>query len=315
MKKRLLILSSLLFSTALFSQQDPLVTHFIFNKMTFNPAAAGIDEGICGTLLYRNQWDRVTGAPNSAMFNGEARLDERNIPIGVGVSFVHDAIGYNRQNNLNLNLAYHFEISNVGLLAVGASGGLVTFGLNPTWIPPVTMNDAALPVSSSARSVDVNFGLYYKSLTSPWYAGISATHLTAPTLQVQSVLNAGSGTSYSSARHFYAMGGYKFMLGGGNTHAIDAQGLIRTDLNKLSADLNVRYIFQGRFYGGVTYRVFDGVAVMLGGTFSGITVGYSYDLTLNKLQTYSRGSHEILLKYCYYLPPIPIAKSKHPRYL
>jgi len=319
MKKRLLILSTLLLTaTGAMAQQDMLVTHFIFNKMMFNPAAAGIDDGFCGTMLYRNQWDRVNGAPNSALLNVEGKLD-RWVPMGAGITFAHDAIGFNRQNNVLLNLNYQRDISTHGTLSAGVGVGIMNFGLNPTWVPPVTMIDATLPASSSATTLDMNFGLYWKGRARPYYIGLSATHLTAPSLEQSSVLAIANGVDYNAARHYYAMGGYTFagILANGEG-SIDAQTMVRTDFIKTSVDLNVRYLHANLFYAGVTYRTFDGVAFMGGfmpPMVRGLMIGYSYDLTLNKLSTISRGSHEVVLKYCYYLPPIPRTVTLHPRYL
>jgi type IX secretion system PorP/SprF family membrane protein len=311
MKKSLLVLSTLLITIGASAQQDMLVTHFIFNKMTFNPGAAGIDDGICGTMLYRNQWDRVNGAPNSALLNVEANL-HRWAPVGVGLSFAHDAIGFNRQNNLLLNGVYHV-ITRHGTLGIGAGAGMINFGLAPVWVPPVTLVDATLPAASSVTALDVNFGLYWKASEKPYYVGLSATHLNAP------ILGASAGTSYNVARHYYAMGGYTFrgILANGNG-SIDAQAMVRTDLVATSVDLNVRYLHANLFYAGLTYRTFDGVAFMGGfmpPMIKNFMIGYSYDLTLNKLATISRGSHELVLKYCYYLPPVPRTVTLHPRYL
>jgi len=316
MKKRLLVLSALvLASTGVYGQQDPLVTHFIFNKMTFNPGSTGIDEGICGTLMYRNQWDKVNGAPNSAFLNVEANLD-RFISSGVGVSFVHDAIGFNRQNNVMLNYSFHRDISSYGTLGAGVGLGLMTFGLSPVWVPPVTLIDATLPASSSAKSFDANFGLYWKGRSAPYYIGISSTHLAAPSMATASILGAGSGVTYNAARHYYVMGGYKFanVLANGNG-SIDVQALVKTEFVKTSVDINVRYLHKDLFYGGITYRTSDAVAFMAGITIQKFLIGYSYDLTLNKLSSISRGSHEVVLKYCYYLPVPPRTVTLHPRYL
>jgi len=110
------------------------------------------------------------------------------------------------------------------------------------------------------------------------------------------------------------MGGKKFtnVLGGD----IDAQVLLRTDLVKFSADLNVRYLWKGMAYGGLTYRTVDAIGLMLGFMpIKNMTVGYSYDITTNKLASVSRGSHEIMVKYCYFLPPPPVTKAAHPRWL
>lgn len=114
MKKSLLALSTLMLaSTGVFGQQDMALTHFIYNKMSFNPGATGIDEGICGTMTYRNQWDKVNGAPNSAVFNAEANL-EGWLPAGVGLTVMHDAIGFNRQNNVLLNYSHHQSVATSG---------------------------------------------------------------------------------------------------------------------------------------------------------------------------------------------------------
>jgi hypothetical protein len=59
------------------------------------------------------------------------------------------------------------------------------------------------------------------------------------------------------------------------------------------------------------------LAVMLGyKPMERFTIGYSYDFTmLNKLSSISRGSHELMIKYCMFLPPLPTQSSRHPRWL
>jgi type IX secretion system PorP/SprF family membrane protein len=311
MKKKLLLASSFVVfaCSSLTAQQDKLITHFMYDKMSINPGETGIDEGICATTMYRNQWDKVNGAPNSAVLNIEANMN-RFFPGGLGLSFFHDAIGYSRQNNLLLNYSYPLTIPGAGTLGIGVGVGMINFGMNPNWVPPTTNPDPSLPVGFSATNLDMNFGLYFKG-NQDYYAGISSTHLSQSLLS-ESV--AGITNEYQTARHYYIMGGKKFLnVAGGD---IDANVLMRTDLVKFSADINARYIWRNIAYGGLTYRTSDAVAIMLGWVpITNMTVGYSYDITMNKLSSVSRGSHEILLKYCYFLPPPPIQKSKHPRWL
>jgi len=315
MKKKLVLLTSLLsvFSGATFAQQDKLLTHFMYDKMSLNPGETGIDRGICATTVYRNQWDKVNGAPNSAILNIEGTVRDimpRN-QLGYGISFFHDAIGFNRQNNVLLNVSYPFQVPGVGTLGVGLGVGITNMGNSPVWVPPTTAVDPTLPSGFAATNLDMNFGLYWKG-ASDYYVGLSSTHLN------QSLLSQTVGAvpqTYQMARHYYLMGGKKFMgiLAGGD---IDAQMLLRTDFVKFSADLNVRYIWNNMLYGGLAYRTSDAVCIMLGATpITNLTVGYSYDVTINKLSSVSRGSHEIMLKYCHYLPTPPITKAKHPRWL
>lgn len=326
MKRKLLFLSLILLvtNTIVFGQQDKLLTHFIYDKMSLNPGETGMDEGICATSVYRNQWDKVNGAPNSAIFNIEANMN-RFFPGGLGISFYHDAIGFTRQNNVLLNYSYPLQLGDVGTLGIGVGLGIQNMGMTPEWVPPSTLNDNTLPAGFTATKFDMNAGLYFRG-TAGYYVGISSTHLPASSFDSEGSYTGLNNTiNFNSARHYYVMGGYKYrdIHDGGD---VEANVLLRTEFKLLSADINFRYIWKNMAYGGLTYRTSDAVAIMLGcqpiklinndpSLLDGFIVGYSYDVTTNKLSSISKGSHEILLKYCYYLPPVPIAKSKHPRWL
>lgn len=315
MIKRIILFTCLLlvFVDCVKAQQDPLLTHFIFNKMGFNPGSTGLDEGFSATTIYRNQWDRVTGAPNSAILNLEGNVN-RFIPGGVGLNLFHDIIGFNKQNNLMLNYSYPLSIGQ-DVLGVGIGLGMVNFNVDPDWVTK-DANDKSLNTSKfSVTGLDVNFGLYYKSMQG-FYVGLSATHLNSKDLS-KSVTTGTIKTTeqYQLHRHIYLMGGYTTKnIGIGN---VDIQMLLKNDfLKHISVDLNARYMISKLGYVGVTYRTSDAVALMLGfNPMKNLNVGYSYDLTLSKLTNYSKGSHEILIKYIYYLPLPPLTITRNPRWL
>lgn len=313
--------SVLFFASVIYNswgQQDKLLTHFMYDKMSINPGKTGMDisNGVCATTMYRNQWDKVNGAPNSAILNVEANL-EKFFPGGIGISFYHDAIGFARQNSALLNYSYPISIGNFGSLGLGIGVGLMNYGMDPDWVPPTSTPDNFLPDGFSANNIDLNFGVYFQG--KDFYAGASSTHLSASLLENTISSAANTIQSYQTARHYYLMGGKNFdgVLGG----AIDAQLLLRTDLVKFSGDINARYLYNigddSQVYGGLTVRTSDAIAIMLGySPFSNFTFGYSYDLTvLNKLNTISRGSHEIMVKYCMSLREPPTQSSRHPRWL
>ena len=181
----MLILSSLCVT----AQQDKLITHFIFDKMSLNPGKTGMgmeNNQLCATSIYRNQWDKVNGAPNSAVLNVEANLS-RFLPGGIGITLYHDAIGFARQNNLALNYSYHQEIRKLGgTLGLGLGVGILNYGMNPEWVPPTSTQDGSLPTSFAATNLDVNFGAYFD--TGDWFVGVSSTHLTQSLLKQQVLL-------------------------------------------------------------------------------------------------------------------------------
>ena len=186
--KRLAGLLLLIVSFSTIAQQDKLITHFIYDKMSLNPGKTGLglDNTICATSIYRNQWDKVYGAPNSVVLNVEANLS-RFLPGGIGFSFYHDAIGFAKQNNLALNYSYPIEIGTVGTLGVGVGVGLINYGLQPDWVPPSTLQDQDLPEEFAATNFDLNFGAYFNG--KDFYVGLSSTHLTESLLKQSSYSN------------------------------------------------------------------------------------------------------------------------------
>jgi len=312
--------SILLFAS--YAQQDKLVTHFMFDKMSLNPGKTGLDmfNGFCATSIYRNQWDKVNGAPNSAILNLEGNLT-RFFPGGIGVNFYHDAIGFTRQNTMLVNYSYPVQIGRIGVLGIGVGIGFMNYGIDPVWVTPNGLpaaQDPSIPSGFAATTLDANFGLYFQA--KKYYAGFSTTHLSESGLKDTS---AAPGFAFQTARHYYLMGGYILKDVFGTSNNIDIQSLIRTDLIEFSMDINARYIMDlgGRqAYGGLTFRTSDAIALMAGYQVLStdkinFNVGYSYDININKLASISRGSHEMFVKYCYQLPPPPKTKARHPRWL
>lgn len=291
------------------AQQEKLLTHFIHDKMTINPGSTGMGTGISGTVIYRNQWDKINGAPNSVLFNVDASMG-RLLPVNLGLSFYHDAIGHMRQNNVLLNCSYPLVIPGKGELGIGLGLGMVNLGFNGTWIPSGgDYTDPLLPSSSGGTNFDLNFGLFFKS-RKQLYFGASMSHLTGAELK---------NVNYNNARNLFIVAGKSFNLdqNGDNGTAIkrlDLQMLMRTEFVKFSTELNARFFYKF-LYAGATYRLSDGLGIMLGYESGKFGLGYSYDLTLNKLRTISKGSHEVFLKYIYMIPEPPVQKSKHPRWL
>jgi len=311
MRKSIFTISTFfaLTSCVVYGQQEKLLTHFIYDKMTINPASTGLDQGFSATMVYRDQWENIHGAPNSMLLNLEANMN-RFMPGGLGLSFYHDAIGPIKQNNLLLNYSLPIRIEGAGFLAVGVGVGMVNVGFDADWVPPQTLVDPLLPAKNGGTNVDFNAGLFWKGDQS-YYAGVSATHLSQADI---------TNVNYKNARNLFFIAGKTFHLNkpedGTLGKRVDAQMLMRSDMVKFSSELNLRYLHNMLFYAGFTYRISDGVGAMVGyHPVPKMTIGYSYDLTLNKLRDLSQGSHEIVMRYVYLLPPAPVQKSKHPRWL
>lgn len=310
---------SVFVGTVMFAQQDIQLTHFNYSKPSYNPAATGMCGGYCASLIYRNQWDaKVSGAPNSVVFNGEAKI--QSISSGVGLTFEHDAIGFNRSNYLRLNYAYHYDINKVGTVAAGLGLGMINVGTNATWIPPDSYGDALLPGGPnggnvSATNFDMNFGLYFKGYQG-YYVGFSVTHLTKPDLKT---------LNFESVNHFYVLGGYRFNPASTPKFDFEPSVLVKFISGVTTFDINFTATWNKMLWAGMSYRFQDALAIMVGyqmnmksqnGNQNGFKVGYAFDIVTSQLNQYSYGSHEIFLNYCFKPSPKTILNPEYnPRFL
>lgn len=303
MKRRLFLTLLGLSLGVAFGQQDKQFTHYMFDRMSYNPAATGF-KGYCGTLIYRNQWDRVQDAPNTTLFNVQGNLQGLYVgpgKLGVGLSFHNDAIGFQRNNTLTFNGAYHVQTV-FGILSAGVGVGLINVGFNPNWVPPqvpVQFDPSIVSQKLSAFGFDQNFGLYwhYKGA----HVGVSSTHIVPADL---------TKVNYSVARHYYIQAGYKYQLplNNGNPIYLNPGILIKADGATSVFDLNLMadiWLNTDTYvWGGATYRLSDAVAVMAGFGKDNFKVGYSFDIMTNPLNEHGKGTHELMVSYCIF-PPAP----------
>jgi type IX secretion system PorP/SprF family membrane protein len=311
MYKYLPLLLSIITFNLSFAQQDKQLTHYMFDKMSFNPAATGF-KGLCGTYIYRNQWDRVQDAPNTSVINLQGNIPSQN--LGVGMTYTNDAIGFQRNNTLNLNGAFHLPTP-YGTLSTGIGIGIINIGFSPTWIPPQTYSDPLLPDPVAGTGLDINLGLYWTGRQG-YYVGLSTTHLAPPTLQ---------SINFNVARHYYVLGGYNHtLIAGGRQIDIKPSVLIKTDAATAVFDVNVLGDFWLNSYsylwGGITYRMADAVAINVGYAVSPannvnvnmVKFGYSFDIMTNPMNPYGKGTHELILNVCIFPPPKPWGKHGDP---
>lgn len=317
MKKRLCYLCCLFTISTVYAQQDKQTTHYMFDRMSYNPAITGFS-GFCGTIIYRNQWDRVQDAPNTTLFNIQGNLQNLNSgpgSVGVGISVSNDAIGFQRNNTLTLNGAYHLE-TNYGMLSGGVGVGMINVAFSPNWVPPLTPADLDPALTSINQVVgetgfDTNFGLYWYG-NKDYYVGISTTHIAPAKLSL---------LKYDVARHYYVLGGYNREIGQSRFNTrypiyLRPGVLVKSDGATAIFDFNLMANIwvdrESYFWGGVTYRVVDAVALMVGYSITGLKVGYSFDIMTNKLNEYGKGSHELMLNYCIFPPKRGITGGGNP---
>lgn len=296
---------------ASFAQQDPQFTQYMFDRLSINPAYAGMGGNICATALLRQQWSGFDGAPKTALVNVHGPISKINSGIGLSVYF--DKLGQQNNTAARLSYAYHFRVGSTSKLSLGLYAGLMSRTLGNNWIAvdPVA-DDAAIPLNGrSASGLDLGGGIYYQS--PKLWAGLSSTQLNQ--LELKDV-------SIASVRHYYVQAGYEWWLNGDKRYTLQPSTLIKTDGTSTQFDLSALFLYNNMVWIGASYRTEDAIAPMIGyqqafpkGN-SMLRIGYSYDVTTSELRNYSSGSHEVMVSYCFNIVKPPVFEMyKHPRFL
>lgn len=300
----------LIVKLAAMGQQDPQFTNNMYYKLGVNPGFAGAEDAISGIILNRFQWEGFPGAPKTLVFSVDAAVDAFGSPGGVGLNIISDRLGYSENTTVNANYAYKIDLG-IGTLGVGISLGLFSKSINGEWEIPdddgfglytQPDSDPGIPQGDvSQMAFDVGGGLYLTS--AKYFLGASVTHIN------QADIEYSDQASTYLARHYYLMGGYNIKLSN-PLFELRPSFLFKTDLAGWQTDFNANLVYDGRFWGGLSYRVNDAVALLMGlEMVSGLQVGYSFDLVTSAIGYYSFASHEIFISYS-----IDLERSRNKKY-
>ncbi|MFC2116184.1 type IX secretion system membrane protein PorP/SprF, partial [Bacteroidota bacterium] len=140
-------------------QQIPLYTQYMFNKVIYNPAVAGIDPYFQIRSNHRFQWVGMTDAPltNAISFFGP----HPSMPMGYGGYVYHDITGPTSRTSLTGVYAYNIEIMPDIRLSMGLSAGVMQYRVDGTQITLKDPSDLAMQGEVHTSWVpDANFGVY-----------------------------------------------------------------------------------------------------------------------------------------------------------
>ncbi len=294
-----------------FAQQDPQYTQYMFDRLSVNPAVAGSTGNICATALLRQQWTGFDGAPKTGLINIQGPLTKIN--SGLGLSVYYDKLGQEKSTIARLHYAYHLKVGSQSTLSAGLYAGLSGRALDGRWVAiDDPANDNAIPAAGkSASGFDLGAGLYYKS--PQLWLGISSTQLPETELKDVSIKN---------KRHYYVQAGYDWAIGGDKKYTLQPSVLVKSDASSTQVDIGALFLYDNMIWAGVGYRTEDAIAPMIGYQHqfpkgdSMFRIGYSYDVTTSALKSYSSGSHEVMLSYCFKIvKPVVYEIYHHPRFL
>ena len=295
MKKRLSVLLLFLSLAArVFGQQDPMYSQYIFNGLLINPAYAGTRELFNATLLYRNQWVNIPGAPVTGVFSVDSPIESQK--VGLGLKLTVDKIGVTSHTGISGIYSYKLYFPK-SVLSFGLEAGIGFYNSNLSEVvySQDSQNDPAFQRSSHYVLPNFNFGMYYH--TDRYYAGLSVTDILGKSIQDKLNPNMVGDVGIHIVDHFFLTSGYLFDLAPGI--GFQPSFLLKyVPGAPLEGDINAVLLLHDLIAVGLSWRSSASVNFMTEITINkNLKLGYSYEYSTNELSNFTSGSHEIVLRY------------------
>ncbi|MCG1036035.1 PorP/SprF family type IX secretion system membrane protein [Polaribacter sargassicola] len=273
-------------SKVMHAQQAPHYTQYLYNMQILNPAFVGSKSDLSISLLSRQQWIGIEGAPETTTFS----IGGRTIAgFGLGATFIKDKIGLTTSTNLNIDASYTVATSNYGRISFGLKGGLTFFNNN--------LANAITPDNEVYASTEGNFpnigfgGLFYNK---NFFIGLSVPNLLKSN-QFKTLDNLNNNNGISNTNYFITSG-YVFNLSD-NLKLKPSTMVKYTTSLPISVDINSNLIYKDKIETGLSYRYQNSVSALFAIIINKkYRVGYSYDYTLAEYGS-NLSSHEIIIRF------------------
>jgi type IX secretion system PorP/SprF family membrane protein len=307
MKKGLLNIFVFLSPFVALAQNEITYSQYMFNNLLVNPAYAGYKEQTNVSLLSRNQWVGIKGAPTTQSLIADGTVTS-NKNVALGLTVFNDKVGIQSQTAFMANYAYRLPIGDDSRLSFGIGVGAIQFSLNGDKAIISNPTDQTFAGTENYLSPDARIGVYYNN--ERFYVGLSANNLLSKAINKNK-----SNYIIFPPIHLFLTAGTIIPLN--DDVKIKPSLMLRDNPSGMgNFDINSVFMFRDMFSVGGSYRM--GVDMWKKGVGTTQTfqqnsliglvefnvakqfrIGYAYDYSLSSLNSYSSGSHEISLGYTF----------------
>ena len=282
-----LIVIVLLVVNMLYPQQDPSFTLYQYNMNVINPAYAGINAYSEVNINFRSQWVNLEGSPETRSMSLGIPINDR---IGLGLSILSDQVFVLEETDLYIDFSYKVPVSESTNLYFGlkAGGSFIDINLNELGV----MNDPVF--TENVNQFNPNIGIGFLLRSDQFYISLSAPHLLKSKRYEKDGVVV---TNATDKLHAYLGAGYTLAL----SEHIDLTPSVMSRLvagAPASVDLTATLDMHQTIELGVSYRLDESVSgIGLLKLADWVHFGYAYESTTTEVKNYSKGSHEVLLRF------------------
>lgn len=279
--------------------QDPQFTQFYANPIYLNPAFAGSHGCPRFAMNYRNQWPSLSG--NYVTYSASYDQYFKNISGGIGIIATHDQQGQGTiySSSIGLVYSYHLKVNRKFSMLFGAQAAMhnkhldwdkLTFG---DMIDPrkgFIYQTGDVPRGGNRFFFDASAG--FVGFSKSFFFGAAVHHLNRPN---ESMIVGESKLPMRFTGHV----GAEIKLGKrsqyNNSTSIMPNIIFQYQNGFMEMNIGT-YIKYGMFTAGAWFRNKDAFILSIGINTGKFKIGYSYDVTVSKLNNgVSGGSHEVSL--------------------
>jgi len=270
------------------AQHEFQFTQYNLIPAIYNPGATGARGLSTINLNHREQWIGLEGAPSQTYLGYENYLQKSK--LGIGISYTQDQVGPVDDGALNINLAYHLEISENYALSLGLKGTAEFWNLNLFDINTY-QDDPALYGEDTQQffpNIGAGIWLYSEKIT----AGISVPYF------IRNTYN-GSGEDATKQEEIHIYYNFSYIFPISDNIQLQPSMLVRQINNApTTADFWINGLFYNQFKTGIMYRTSETFAIMAGiQVTKKIYLGYSYDQQTTDVNSTNTGSHEFSFRF------------------
>ena len=272
----------------------PVYSQYLQNGLVINPAYAGTRGVLSAFLSYRMQWMGTKGSPLLQTASVNSLLKNDKVGLGVLAQFMQ--FGTTKSTSIYADYAYHIKLRK-GRISFGLKAGADISNTDYTGLvlndqddPVFKTNDRPLVLPNSGA------GVYYSA--ERFFAGFS----------IPAFLSYRR-TSNGSAVPYHSFGQYEMVFSAGGLITLSPLLKFKPSMlidyslektRKLSQfDLNGNFIIADMVWVGGSWRFSEHVAVgiLQVQLNDQLMFGFSYDYPFGRLNSFSKGSTEFVLRY------------------
>ncbi len=282
--------SLLLIGSAIFAQQESIITMYTDQMNIVNPAYAGVD-GTSLSIGNRKQWIGINNAPETQMLSFGTSVGKN---LGIGISAISDKTFIEKQTNVGVDFSYKIKMSPETDVYLGIKAGGNFHEINTSGLS--TYNTTGDPGLRFYNSFDPNIGVGVLLKKDTYYLSFSIPRL----INSVRARNEGYQIYVSTDRpHLYFSGGKEFNLGTRSEMVLKPSFMLRYVKGALlSIDYNLGLSFYKFFELGVLYRSNNAMGGIVKFNISKrLIFGYAYEVPTRTDLTRSMNTNEFILKY------------------